>query len=145
MSRRPDWTYFGWWRTAIVERLQGHTLPSKLDPDQFGGGRIGGYLSYDEIRNFMCSVQGCGRRAQASWAGCADENINRPLCPEHDVQINFIVLFWWGDPDGKKKLDKYVEKMENEIGREIESWATDIEFLRQQMAIRIDPGLHRVL
>lgn len=143
--KRPDWTYLGWWRTTIVERVQGQTLRTKLDPDEFGGGRIGGYLNYDEISQFMCSVQGCGARSQASWAGCADDNINRPLCPEHDVQLNFIVLFWWGDTDGKKKLDKYVEKMEKEIGREIQSWATDTDFLRQQMAIRIDPGLHRVL
>lgn len=135
---RPDFTYVGWWRWKLVVTLAGEDLPTKLNHEEFGGGRRGGFLRYDEIQQYMCSVQGCGRRAQASWSGCADENINRPLCPEHDVQINVMALVWWGDPQAPEKIKQYVESMEHDIDRPVEPWAYDTGTLYAQIAARLD-------
>lgn len=94
---------------------------AKLDPKEFGGGRIGGPYMTGEIGQFMCSRKGCGRRSHASWAGCADGNVQRPLCPEHDAQLNLIAMIWWGDPNVDQKMNDYITSMEQEIGRTLDS------------------------
>lgn len=136
---RPDWTYPGWWRWWAIGKLRGYDLETKLVPSEFGGGRRGGFLMLHEITQYMCSVAGCDRRAQASWAGCADQNINRPLCPEHDVQINLMVLYWWGDPNWEKKIREYVVEMEEQAARTVESWAYDPAHLLREIDQRLHP------
>lgn len=95
-------------------------LESKLDPEEFGGGRCVGPYMVGEIEQFMCSVRGCGERSHASWGGCADNNVQRPLCPEHDVQLNELALAWWGDPDAAEKMAEYRAGVEHDIGRELD-------------------------
>jgi hypothetical protein len=109
-------------------------LESKLDPQEFGGGRCEGPFLIGEIEQFMCSVRGCGERASASWGGCADANINRPLCPEHDVQLNELALKWWGDPKADEKMAAYRERVERDIGRPLkqECFLSDEE-LRERL------------
>lgn len=136
--RRPDWTHRGWWRWRAVKQLVGETLTTKLDPNEFGGGRRGDWIDYADIQQHMCSLKGCGRRAQASWAGCADDNINRPLCPEHDVQINLMALAWWGDPQLREKMNAYVSGMEDDIGRPVERWAYDENHLWAELKHRLE-------
>lgn len=86
----------------------------------------------------MCSVADCGERAHASWSGCADQNINRPLCPEHDVQINLLALIWWGDPDWEEKMEKYVLDMEVDIERKVASWAYAEQPLYEMLLRRME-------
>lgn len=138
--KRPDWTYLGWWRWKVVDHLRGEDLPTKLKAEEFGGGRYGNFLLADEISQYMCSVKNCGARAHASWSGCADENINRPLCPEHDVQINLLALFWWGDPRWEDKIKEYVEGMEKDIGRSIQESYYSPDSLARQLLEKINQG-----
>lgn len=121
----------------LVRHLTGEDLTTKLDSNEFGGGRHGIWNDPDDIRRFMCSVQGCGRRAESSWSGCADQNINRPLCPEHDIQINLLALLWWGDPEWHEKIMSYVEKINQDVGRHVEHWCYDETAAWQMMEDRV--------
>lgn len=121
----PNWPYI---RLRMRRLFQPPIeLPRKEFAHQFGGGRSRGVYLNEEIVEFLCSVAGCGAHAHASWAGCADNNIMRPLCPEHDVQLNVIALLWWGDPAAATKIDEYVQAIESDIGRRVERWAYDVE------------------
>jgi len=130
---RPDWSHRGWWRWYASTKIIGVDLETKLDPNEFGGGRVGTWINTDEISQYMCSTMGCSRRAYASWAGCADDNVNRPLCPEHDVQLNLLALHWWEAPQWHEKMTDYQEKVERDIGRKLESWCYDPDSLYRQM------------
>lgn len=92
----------------------------KTDPAGFGGGRR--YPPYTQrgLARLLCSKAGCGRRASAGWSGCADGNITRPLCPECDVDLNYLVLLWWGDPDADVKIVAYANKVEADVGRKLD-------------------------
>jgi hypothetical protein len=97
----------------------------KTDPVQFGGGRPAHRPPYTEagIARLMCSRAGCGRQAYATWGACADDNVQRPLCPECDVRLNVMALEFMGDPDIVSKIGRYVQTMEDKIGRRIAaSW-----------------------
>lgn len=87
----------------------------KRRPEQFGGGRHRPYTPAG-VHRLLCSVAGCSRRAHAQWSACADGNVHRPLCPEHDVELNALALEWWGDPDRTTKIAAYRAQMEAEIG-----------------------------
>lgn len=91
----------------------------KKRPDEFGGGRPVGRPPYTSagIRRLMCSRAGCEREAYATWGACADENVQRPLCPECDVELNRMVLTWMGDPAWATKLEDYRLSVEERIGR----------------------------
>lgn len=93
----------------------------KTLPEQFGGGRARGRPQYsaEGIRRLMCSRAGCGRRSHASWGACADENVQRPLCAECDVEVNRIMLDWIGDPDADEKMAAYVAQVEQDVGRRL--------------------------
>lgn len=95
------------------------TTGVKNRPEQFGGGRPAAKQPYTEIgiRRLMCSRRGCSREAYATWGACADENIQRPLCPECDVQLNELALAFMGDPDARGKLEDYKISVEKRIGR----------------------------
>lgn len=87
----------------------------KTDPAAFGGGRRRPY-TVAGIHRLLCSVRGCGRQAWATWSGCADDNMHRPLCPEHDVELNAIASRWWGDPEAEAKLEHYRQLVEDDVG-----------------------------
>lgn len=91
----------------------------KTDPAQFGGGRPADRPPYsaDGITRLMCSRAGCGRDAHATWGACADDNVQRPLCPECDVELNARTLTFFGDPDWADKMAAYAVKMERDCGR----------------------------
>lgn len=118
----------------LKRRIRGVTdLPLKTNPEAFGGGRVVGLLMRGEESGFMCSRAGCGREAHASWGGCADQNIIRPLCAECDVLLNYLALIWWGDPQAQEKMRVYSSQVEGEIGRELEEDAWDITGLMERV------------
>lgn len=94
----------------------------KKDAAEFGGGRPAGKPTYsaDGIKRLLCARAGCSRQAHASWGACADDNMQRPLCPECDVLLNAMALSFMGDPDRATKLVAYVGRVEEEIGRRLE-------------------------
>jgi hypothetical protein len=50
------------------------------------------------IRRLTCCVAGCKNKARFQWSICADRNIKRPICAEHDVALNTMVMRWaWAD------------------------------------------------
>jgi hypothetical protein len=102
-------------------------LPAKTDPSQFGGGRSRRVYLNDEIGQYLCSRAGCNRQAHASWGGCADNNIARPLCAECDVLLNYLALLWWGDPETPAKMAQYAASVEEDIGRKLEPDAWNLE------------------
>lgn len=85
----------------------------KTDPGQFGGGRKQEYTQAG-IERLYCCVAGCDRKAFAQWRSCADQQLNRPFCPEHDVELNARMLKWTGDPDWKIKTQLYLLRMQDE-------------------------------
>ena len=49
------------------------------------------------IRRVKCAVDGCKNRAAHQWQICADNRVYRPICLEHDVAINAVVMrLVWG-------------------------------------------------
>lgn len=90
----------------------------KRHRDEFGGGRPRNAEPYsaDGIRRLMCSRRGCGRRAYATWGACADDNVQRPLCAECDVELNELALRWIGDPDVDEKMAAYRQRVREAIG-----------------------------
>lgn len=104
----------------------------KTDPAQFGGGRphCKPYTQVG-IERLLCSFAGCWRNAYAAWGACADDNIHRPMCPEHDYACNVAALAMSGDPDAEEKLVDYARGLQEDIGREL-----DLDVVRE--------ALHRV-
>lgn len=94
----------------------------KLSPRHFGGGRPADRPPYsaEGIKRLLCARAGCGRRAHASWGACADDNVQRPLCPECDVELNRVTLLWMGDPERNKKMVAYMKRVEEQIGRPLD-------------------------
>lgn len=100
-------------------------LPTKLDPTEFGGGRSRGVYTQGEIERLMCSRAGCGRRAHAAWSGCADGNVQRPLCAEHDIEVNRLVEEWWGSPEWETKIVDYANGVQGDVDRDLDiPWLT---------------------
>lgn len=95
----------------------------KTRREEFGGGRERWRPPYSAggIRRLTCSRAGCGRKAYATWGACADDNVQRPLCAECDVEVNRIVLDWMGDPDAIEKMAAYVAQVEKTVGRPLYS------------------------
>lgn len=90
----------------------------KRQRDEFGGGRPHSAAPYsaDGIRRVLCSRRGCGRRAYATWGACADDNWQRPLCAECDVELNELALRWIGDPQVDEKIAAYSQRVREAIG-----------------------------
>jgi hypothetical protein len=130
-----DFTGIWDYHSEIVKRrFRGVTdLPTKRNPDDFGGGRIVGVILSGEETDFMCSRAGCSRPAHATWGGCADNNVYRPLCAECDVLLNYLTLLWWGDPLAQDKMRYYVAQVEADIGRPLEEDAWDITPLMERV------------
>lgn len=54
----------------------------------------------------------CGRKpCLHQWQLCADGNIYRPLCVECDLDLNFLVLDWAGDPEIGQKMASYQARL----------------------------------
>jgi len=68
------------------------------------------------VRRVLCSIAGCTRRGYASWQICADGRLHRAICPEHDIELNAMVLRWTGDPDAGVKMELYREKVYARVG-----------------------------
>lgn len=102
----------------MAKRRHNKDLPRKVDPAAFGGGRRRGYYTNVDMARLqlLCSRAGCSRVALFTWSGCADDNVQRPLCPECDVELNDRVLEWWGDPDRMEKIRAYRAVIEERIG-----------------------------
>jgi len=46
------------------------------------------------ITRLTCCVRGCTNKAKFEWRICADDNLARPICSEHDVALNTLVMRW---------------------------------------------------
>jgi len=103
-----------------VSRRRTRDLPLKADPARFGGGRVRGGYTLEQIERLLCAVAGCGRAAWASWSACYDRNALRPVCPEHDVALNVAAAQVTGDPEGPAKLRAYAAGLEQDCGRPLE-------------------------
>ena len=107
----------------------------KTDPAQFGGGRpLWKPYTQAGIERLLCSYAGCGQRAYAAWGACADDNVHRPMCPEHDYACNVAALWMSGDPEADEKLDRYGAQVEEAIGRKL-----DLEVVRESLR-QVNPG-----
>lgn len=104
-------------------RRDNKDLPLKTRPEEFGGGRYKGFYMQYEVRQRMCSRAGCDRPGYAAWSACCDDNIQRPLCAECDVELNYKALLWHGDPDAEAKITAYANRVEAEVGHALDlSW-----------------------
>lgn len=101
-------------------------LPLKSRPEAFGGGAVRGRYRQREVEARMCSVAGCGRNGYAVWSACCDDNVQRIFCAEHDVELNWNVLRWTGDPDYERKITTYANDVQERIGR-----ALEVDFLER--------------
>lgn len=63
------------------------------------------------IVRLKCCVKDCKQRAFTQWQICADGRIYRPVCVDHDVQINRIVLELMGVPDIEARMAAYEESL----------------------------------
>jgi hypothetical protein len=91
----------------------------KINPAEFGGGRKEPYTNA-EIVYRMCSKKGCLRGSYSTWQACADKNLHRPLCAEHDIELNKTALLWFGDPEWQEKIIAYAARVQSEIDRKLE-------------------------
>jgi hypothetical protein len=58
------------------------------------------------IRRLRCIR--CGAPAAFQWQICSDGNNHRPVCASCDVDLNEIVLRWFGHPRADELLNAYV-------------------------------------
>jgi hypothetical protein len=63
------------------------------------------------IQRVKCHVKGCSQRGFAQWQVCADDNVYRPVCIDHDVELNRMTLKWVGDPDVEAKMAAYEDSL----------------------------------
>lgn len=56
----------------------------------------------------------CDQPAVAQFQVCADGNVYRPVCSEHDRQINSAVLCLMGHPDVDTVMREYMEVTDSE-------------------------------
>lgn len=49
----------------------------------------------------------CGAPSKHQWQVCADDRIFRGLCWPCDVALNALVLRWMGDPEWRRKVERY--------------------------------------
>lgn len=60
------------------------------------------------VRRLRCCR--CDAPAVHQWQVCSDGNNWRPLCLECDIQLNEMVLAWFGHPDAQALASKYREE-----------------------------------
>lgn len=63
------------------------------------------------IERLTCCIDGCNARARFSWQICADGNVNRPICPEHDVALNQLVMRWAFRDTREADINRYRQKV----------------------------------
>ena len=69
------------------------------------------------IRRLTCAVHGCENRGEFQWQCCANGNLWTPLCADHDVDLNRLVLDWMGHPDREALMNEYAAR----VGRQGDS------------------------
>lgn len=109
------------WRLRLYRLVwPDRELPVKTDPMEFGGGKTRGVYTQGEVERRLCSRAGCWRMAHACWSGCADDNVQRPLCAECDIDLNRQVLQWWGDPEWEARITAYANGVQAEVERDLD-------------------------
>lgn len=63
------------------------------------------------IQRLTCCIQGCTNKAKFTWSICADKNVIRPLCPEHDVALNEMAMRFAFGRTREADLDRYRRKV----------------------------------
>jgi hypothetical protein len=59
------------------------------------------------IARLPCSVRGCSNKAHASWQACANGRRHTPLCLEHDIAMNRMVLEFVGFENVEELMAAY--------------------------------------
>jgi len=59
----------------------------------------------------MKCIRGCGRQARYQWQICSDGNAYRPVCAEHDVELNELVMRWAFGDSREADLMAYRERV----------------------------------
>jgi len=60
-----------------------------------------------ELKNQKCEVEGCSQPARYQWNCCADSNIWRRLCSDHDLELNVQLMTFMKVKGWKAKLKRY--------------------------------------
>ena len=63
------------------------------------------------IERMTCCVDGCTNKARYEWRICADGNMARPICPDHDVALNQLVMRWAFRDTREADIKRYRQKV----------------------------------
>ena len=83
------------------EALRGHRLHGRHRPYTAIG-----------VRRLPCFR--CGERSHATWQICSDANLYRPVCLECDIELNRLVLKFFGFEDFQRMGDDYEQARRGE-------------------------------
>lgn len=61
------------------------------------------------IRRIPCYR--CGKPSRTQWQVCSDGNVYRGLCIECDVELNRVVLLFFGFDDVEGRIAAYRDKL----------------------------------
>lgn len=67
------------------------------------------------IRRVPCTK--CGKPSAFQWQICADGNVYRGLCAEHDVELNAMVMRWAFGETREDAIRRYAEKCR--VGKQV--------------------------
>ena len=63
-----------------------------------------------QLKDMPC--ERCGTKPSTQqWSICADDNKWRPLCDECDVDLNALILLWFGFKNYAAKMRKYAKRL----------------------------------
>lgn len=57
------------------------------------------------VKRMSCAR--CGDKASAQWNVCADKGKFRPICTDCDIELNALVLDWFGHPMKDELMNAY--------------------------------------
>lgn len=66
------------------------------------------------VTRLKCAVRGCKRRAVHQWQICADRRVFRPICAEHDIGINRLVMRYVFGRTRETDMAVYAAKVRSE-------------------------------
>ena len=66
------------------------------------------------LKKTKCCVDGCTNMSRYQWSICACGGKWMPMCSDHDLEINQMVLEWSQIKGWKGKLQKYRSRVRQE-------------------------------
>lgn len=67
--------------------------------------------AYTDAQLYKMKCVRCDKPAEFQWSSCADDNVWRPLCGQCDLELNSLVMRWYGFSDWRKKIVRYARKI----------------------------------